>query len=104
MEPTDEALLHAFYNGDDEALEQLVKRLNPTLGRVARLILRFRTGSTDLSEWNITERLVRVWVHVSGTAHAPFGRWPHDRLTALSWCIYLLGVEMDRHLGFTPPF
>ncbi len=104
MEPTDEALLHAFYNGDAEALVQLAERFKPTLARVAHLMLQARTNSANVSEWDVDERLVRVWIVVSGSAQANFGFWPHQQLTALTWVIHLLCKEMDRHLGFIPPY
>jgi hypothetical protein len=104
MEPTDEALLHAFYAGDQAALVQLGVRLNPALANVAIVILHVRTNSANVSEWDVDERIVRVWSYVSATVQANSGRWPHQRLTALTWLIHVLSIEMDRHLGFTPPF
>ena len=51
---TDEELLHAFYAGDDVALERLVERHEELLAEVARLLLEGRTGSPVqvLHEWD----------------------------------------------------
>jgi hypothetical protein len=73
---------------------------------LAQLILLVRTGSGSLSlnEWDIDERLTEVWSYVGGTQVTGLARWPHQRLTALTWLIHLLCLEMDRHLGFSGPF
>ncbi len=106
MSPTDEELLHAFYSCDDTALQQLAARLDPFLARVAHLILQARTGSAvqALREWDIGERLTSVWAHVVSTKIAAFGNWPDQRLSAMTWLIHLLCLEMDRHLGLQGPF
>jgi hypothetical protein len=106
MNPTDEALLHAFYVGDNTALEQLAERHAPLLWQVAFLILQSRTGSAvhALGEWDIDEQLANVWTHVLMTRQAGMGVWPHQRLSALTWVIHILCLEMDRHLGFRGPF
>jgi hypothetical protein len=31
-------------------------------------------------------------------------RWPNQRLSALTWLIHILCLEMDRHMGVRPPF
>jgi hypothetical protein len=76
------------------------------LARVAYLILQARTGSAvqALGEWDIDERLANVWAHVLMTRQGGVGRWPHQRLSVLTWLIHLLCLEMDRHLGLRPPF
>ncbi len=106
MEPTDEELMHAFYGGDTTALNQLSLRVDPILGRLAFLFLQARNGSglLSLGEWDINERLDRVWSYVLDTRTTGFARWPHQRLSVLTWLIHILCLEMDRHLGFRPPF
>jgi hypothetical protein len=106
MNGTDEELLHAFYACDTAALERLAQRHDPMLRRCAYLILLTRTGSVvqALEEWDIAERLANVWAHVVATKLSGVGRWPHQRLSALTWLIYLLCLEMDRHLDLRPPF
>jgi hypothetical protein len=107
MDPTDEELLHAFYAaGDTSTLERLAERLDPFLARIAYQILQARTGSAlqALGEWDIDDRLGDLWTHVLATRVAGLARWPHQRLTALTWLIHLLCIEMDRHLGFRAPF
>src|SRR5258706_16455111 len=106
MNPTDEELLHAFYAGDSAAVERLAERHTVMLWQLAYLILLARTGSTAQasSEWDIDERLTNVWVHVHLTRQAAFGMWPHQRLTALTWVIHLLCLEMDRHMDLRGPF
>jgi hypothetical protein len=106
MTPTDEELLHAFYAGDNAALERLADRHRWLLGRVTFLILRARTGSEvqALHEWDSDERLNNVWTHVLMTRQVGMGAWPSTRLTALTWLIHLMCLEMDRHLGFHGPF
>jgi len=106
MNPTDEELLHAFYAGDTAALDQLAERHDQLLWQIANLILVTRTGSAvqALGEWDIDERLANVWAHVAMTRLAAFGPWPHQRLSALTWLIHILCLEMDRHLGLRGPF
>ncbi len=106
MHPTDEELLHAFYAGDVAALETLTERYTPLLGRIASQILETRTGSViqALREWDIDERVTNVWLHVLMTRHVVIGVWPHQRLSALTWIIHLLCLEMDRHLDLRGPF
>jgi hypothetical protein len=106
MNPTDEELLHAFYDCDASALERLAKRLDPLLARIANLILQTRTGSAAqaLGEWDIEERLLSLWTHVLSTKMTGMATWPQQRLSALTWLIHLLCLEMDRHLGFRGPF
>ncbi len=106
MNPTDEELLQAFYTGNDEALEQLMDRHDPLLSQVASLILTERTGSSlqVLHEWDVDDRTAMVWTHVMDTRQANLGLWPRTRLSVLTWLIYLLCLEMDRHLGFQPPY
>jgi hypothetical protein len=106
MGPSDEELLHAFYAGDAAALEGLMERHSPLLEQVALLILQARAGSRAqaLGEWDLSERVGSVWVHVRLTREAAFGVWPHQRLSALACLIYLLCQEMDRHLDLHPPF
>ncbi len=106
MNPTDEELLHSFYAGDTAALGSLVTRHEPLLRQVAFLILQTRTGSAvqALGEWDIGERLASVWAHVLMTRQGAIGSWPHQRLSALTWLIHLLCLEMDRHLGLRGPF
>lgn len=106
MDPTDERLLHDFYACDAAALERLAARHDPLLARVAHLILVARTGSQvqALGEWDIDDRLSNVWAHVLMTKMTGLAVWPHQRLTALAWLLHLLALEMDRHLGFRPPF
>ena len=106
MSPTDEELLHAFYAGDSDALERMADRHDPVLWGLAYLILKARTGSAVQArgEWDISERLSQVWAHVLMTQQTSFGTWPHQRLSALTWLIHLLSLEMDRHLGLRGPF
>jgi hypothetical protein len=106
MNPTDEELLHAFYTGDIAALVTLTERHTPLLARIASQILETRTGSViqALWEWDIGERVTNVWSHVLMTRHVVIGVWPHQRLSALTWIIHLLCLEMDRHLGLRGPF
>src|SRR4051812_17158054 len=100
MNPTDEELLHTFYAGDTAAIEQLMKRLDTILWQIAYQILLTRTGSgvQVLDEWDIDERVTNVWAHVMATRQVAIGSWPHQRLSALTWLIYILCLEMDRHL------
>jgi hypothetical protein len=106
IEPADEEMLHAFYGCDTAALERLAERQNPLLARIAYMILRARTGSAAqaLGEWDIDERLVSLWAHVLATKMTGLAPWPHQRLSALTWLIHLLCLEMDRHLGLRGPF
>jgi hypothetical protein len=106
MNPTDEELLHAFYAGETDALARLVDRHHPLLWWFAYRILRARTGSAiqALGEWDINERLTSLWDHVLRTRQAAIGSWPYQRLSALTWLIHLLCLEMDRHLGLLGPF
>ena len=80
MEPSDEQLLHDFYTGDNAALEELARRLDPILARIAHQILLVRGGPVPLAlgEWDIDDRLSNLWVHVHQTRTANFGRWPHQ--------------------------
>jgi len=84
----------------------LAERHEPLLWQIANLILVTRTGSEiqALGEWDIDERLENVWTHVFMTRQAALGSWPHQRLSALTWLIHLMCLEMDRHLGFRGPF
>jgi hypothetical protein len=106
MGPSDEELLHAFYAGDDAAMARLIERHSPLLEQIALLILQARTGSPvhALGEWDLSERVWSVWDHVLSTREAALAAWPHQRLSALTWLVYLPCLEMDRHLGFHPPF
>jgi hypothetical protein len=106
MNPTDEELLHAFYAGDNAAIESLIERHDALLWQVAFLILQTRTGSAVQAwrEWDIEERVASAWVHVLRTRQAAIGPWPHQRLSALTWFLHLLCLEMDRHLGLRGPF
>jgi hypothetical protein len=106
MNPTDERLLHDFYACDTSALERLAERLDPLLARIAQQFVCARTGSAVQAreEWYIDERLASLWAHVLGTKLTGLGRWPHQRLTVLTWLIHLLCIELDRHLGFSGPF
>jgi hypothetical protein len=109
MNPTDEELLHAFYNAaatDTAALQQLADRLDSALGQIAYQILVVRTGSAlqALDEWDIDDRLHGMWTNVLSTRQTGLARWPYQRLTALTWIVHLLCLEMDRHLGFRGPF
>jgi hypothetical protein len=101
-----EQLLHEFYNtGDGSALDRLSRRLDPYLARIAHLILLARgIPAGALGEWDIDDRLANVWAYIYNTRQAGFGRWPHQRMSALHWLIYLLGQEMDRRMDFLPPF
>lgn len=106
MNPTDEELMHDFYADNESALVELATRFDFLLGQVAYLILFARTGSEVQSqgEGDIDEHIYEVWTHVQNTRLAGFGRWPHTRLSVLAWILYLLSLEMDRHLGFHPPY
>jgi hypothetical protein len=106
MNGTDEQLMHAFYAGDTTALDELATRYDPLLARVAHQILLARTGSEVQArgEWDIDDRLSNIWAHVLSTRMTGLARWPHQRLTVLAWLLHLLTLEMDRHLGFRPPF
>jgi hypothetical protein len=106
MNPTDEELLHAFYAGDNEAVKSLAVRHDPLLWEVAFLILRARTGSVAraLGEWDVNERVNGAWTHVLMTRLASIGSWPHQRLSALTWLIHILCLEMDRHVDLRGPF
>lgn len=106
MVPTDEDLLHRFYAGDTGALERIADRHTPLLARLAHMILVVRTGSEvqSLGEWDIAERVEGVWVQLLLTRQAGTARWPHQWMSALTWLIHLLALEMDRHLGRRGPF
>jgi hypothetical protein len=108
MNPTDEELLHAFYNAtgsDTTALEQLAERLDSFLAHIAYQVLAARTGPVQArGEWDIDDRLQDVWTQVLGTRVTGLARWPHARLTALTWLVHLPCLELDRHLGFRGPF
>ena len=106
MPPSDEELLHAFYAGDNAALNKLVRRFDTILTRIARLILVARgvAAGLALGEWDIDERLNEVWTNVYYTRTTNMARWPHQRLTSLHWLIYLLCEAMDRNMGFRAPF
>jgi|GEM_PF-5522928 len=106
MMPTDEELLHNFYAGDSTALQRLVERHQRILGRIAYLILQTRTGSEAQAfiEWDLDERLISMWTHVLSTREVNVGRWPHQRLSVLTWLIHLVSLVLDRHLGFRGPF
>ena len=104
---SDEDLLRAFYDqADAGSLEELARRLDPVLARMAFVILIHRTGAgpQSLGEWFVDERLQAVWTYVNGSRLAGFGHWPRQRLSALAWLVPLLCLEMDRHLGLKPPF
>ena len=105
MQPTDEELMHAYYGGNSAALDSLAARLDPLLARAARDILTHRTGSpARAGEWDIDDRLSDVWASVENSKRIGSGGWPHARVSVLTWLLYLLGTEMDRHLGRRPPF
>jgi hypothetical protein len=104
MERIDEALLHAFYAGDKTALKQLAERMNPTLASIVNVILQMRTGSANLQEWDVNDRLISLWTHVKSTSLKSAGYWPSERLSASTWLIHLLCIEMDRHLEFNGPY
>jgi hypothetical protein len=106
MEPSDERLLHAFYAGDNAALDQLAARHDPILARFAHLILLARAASMPLAlgEWDIDERLSDLWANVYLTRKTNVGRWPHQQLSGLRWLISLLCEEMDRDMGIRGPF
>jgi hypothetical protein len=106
MRPSDEDLLHAFYAGDDAALEEIRERYDSILARFAQLFL-FGRGiamAQVLGEWDTDERVNDVWVNVYLTRMTNMATWPHLRMSVLRWFIYLLCEEMDRHLGFEGPF
>jgi hypothetical protein len=102
MNATGEALLHAFYVGDNAALQQLAERHASLLWQVAFLILQARTGSSvhALGEWDIDEQVAKVWTHVLMTRQAAMGVWPHQRLSALAWLIHILCLEWIDTWGF----
>jgi hypothetical protein len=106
LNKTDEEVLHAFYGCDSDALEVLAERHDPLLSRIAYLMLRARTGSSlqALGEWDIDERLMSLWSHIQATKVTKLAPWPHQRLSALTWLIYLMCLEMDQHLGLRGPF
>jgi hypothetical protein len=106
MKESDEQLLHRLYAGETNVVDELAQRYDPVLTRVAYQILALRTGSVlqASGEWDVQERLDAVWANVLMSSKANVGRWPHQRMSALTWLIYLLCVEMDRHLGLRPPF
>jgi hypothetical protein len=106
MSRTDETLMHAFYAGETSALDDLATRYDTMFTRIVYLILFARTASETqaLSEWDIDDRVNSVWAHILNTRTAGLARWPHQRLTVLTWLLHLLSLEMDRHLGFRPPF
>jgi hypothetical protein len=106
MNQSDEQLLHRFYAGETDLVYELAQRYDPILRLVAHQILALRTGSVVQAsgEWDVQERLTAVWVNVLNSAKVNVGRWPHERISALNWLIYLLCVEMDRHLGLRPPY
>ena len=104
---TDEQLLHRFYtDGAVDALEEFLDRHGPLFVRIAFLIIRTRTGCDvqALGEWDINDILDEVSAHVLLTRMAGAARWPHERLSALSWLVHLLCLELDRRLGLRPPF
>lgn len=102
----DEQLLHQFYAGDTNALDELSRRNETTLARIGYQLLLARTGSAVqvTEEWDLSERLDAVWELVLMSREVNMGRWPHQRLTVLTWLIHLLCQETDRHLGFRPPY
>jgi hypothetical protein len=102
MSPTYEELLHRFYAGDNEALHRLSDRCDRYLLGVASLILQARTGSTVQAsmEWNLDERLVNVWTNVLMTSQVNIGRWPHERLSALTWLIHWFASSWTGIWGF----
>ncbi len=105
MSSSDEQLLHTFYAGDTEAINQLIERYDPILARIAHQILLLRGVPAPVhGEWDIDDRLSNLWAHVYQTRMVNFGRWPHQQLSALRWVIFLLCAEMDRTMGFRPPF
>lgn len=106
MNSSDEELMHAFYAGEVSALDHLAFRHGQTLAQVSYLILLARTGSVvqSLGEWDLEGRLSSVWDQVVRTSQVEIGRWPHQRITVLAWLIHLVSLEMDRHLGFRPPY
>ena len=98
--------MHGFYAGNNGAIEQLMERFDPTLAQIGVLILKIRTGSEiqAIAEWNVNQRLGKVWAYVLGTRAVNIGRWPNQRISALTWLIHLMSLEMDNHLGFRGPF
>jgi hypothetical protein len=106
MSPTDEELLHSFYGGDNAALGRLAERRAPMLSRIAYSLLKARIGSAvqARAEWDLGERMGNVWAYVLSTRNVNIGRWPNQRLSALTWLVHLVCLEMDRHLGFSGPF
>jgi hypothetical protein len=106
MNPTQEQLLHAFYNCDQAALVRLAQILNPALAMIAFEILQVRTGSAIQAriEWNVDEWIARVWEHIVATKTTMLAIWPSQRLSAFTWIVHLLCLEMDRHLMPSGPF
>ncbi len=106
MNPTDEDLMHRFYAGGLDALYELAQRYDPTLSQIAVLILTARTGSAvqALAEWDVNQRIGRVWTYVLSTREVNIGRWPNQRISVLTWLVHLISLEMDNHLGFRGPF
>ena len=103
----DDQLLHRFYAGDKIALEDLADRYEPILGRITHQILLARTGSEvqAAEEWDVEERVDAVWSLVFMSSKVNAGRWPHQRISALTWIVHLLCQEIDRRLfGLRPPF
>lgn len=105
MGPTDEELLHEFYKGNTAALEQLAARRDPILVRTALLALWARSGSMThaMYEWDAADQVTAMWSHVLGTP-GTFARWPHQRLSALTWLNHVLCIQIDRYLGLHGPF
>jgi len=103
--PTIEELLHAYYAGDDAALNQLSARLRRPLGRIAVVILRSRgVARGALVEWDVHACLVRVWVGVALSRVGGRARWVHERWSALRWLIGILCEQMDWTMGFREPY
>ncbi len=102
---TIEELLHAYYTGDDDALDRLSARLDRPLARIAVVILRTRgVARAALIEWDITERLLNVWTSVVLSRMGGRARWVHERWSALRWLVGLMCEEMDRAMDFRAPF
>jgi hypothetical protein len=106
MTPTDEELLHSFYSSDDGALVQLMERYQPFLASLGYQILLHRIGSAVQAsgEWDVDDRVENVRIHIHMTRQGAMATWPHQRLSALTWVIYLFCLEMDRNLGLSAPF